>query len=389
MFSELSHQKNVYEDGRMVFTGPIPAIIAVLGLLIPLSIAAAAPPESGVAVGQRDNFRTLETDHFSIRYDTSYEALRPLIGKLEGTHDAVLRFCRVNALGAGAPSGQLDVILFDRFEDFTKHLASIGLADASIAGVYDQTTNVSAFCNMAAHPDLQRITQAIERLQTQWQRLDTAGSAASRNRKKQVEDNIRRLRLSRDELVQTFNRFVIQHEAAHQLLFNLGVHPRGAANPSWLTEGLACQFEVPQIGPGKVLTGVNQVRLGDFRQALGAAAASQSVAADAVRQAEADGKYVSLKALILQRGVFSGSGDQQAYRYAQAWALVHYLDRAAHDGFVTYVRRLSSRQSGRSVEPPHEIAAFTASFGEPDAAFEQAWIKYMLNLRYDPASARR
>lgn len=389
MFSRLSHQENADVDGQMVFPRPIPPTIVVIGLLIPLSIAAAAPPGDDSSAGPRDVFRTLNTDHYAIRYDTSYESLRPLIGRLEGTYDAVVRFCRANALGTDAPTRRLDVILFDRFEDFTKHLASVGLAGASIAGVYDQKSNVAAFCNMAASPDLQRITGAIKRLQAEWQQLDTAGSAASRGRRKQLASNIQRLRLSRDELVRTFNRFVIQHEAAHQLLFNLGVHPRGANNPSWLTEGLACQFEVPQIGRGKVLMGINQVRLGDFREALGADASAQTVTADAVRQAAIDGNFVTLKALISRQGAFGGSGNQQAYRYAQAWALVYYLDRAWHDDFVTYIRGLSSRRAGQPVEPEHEIAAFAASFGEPDAAYEQTWIKYMLRLRYDPVAARR
>ncbi len=66
------------------------------------------------------------------------------------------------------------------------------------------------------------------------------------------------------------NRSVVQHEAAHQLLYNFRVHNLESswANPQWLVEGLATLFEVP---PGKHGAGagvINQRRLGDIREPI-------------------------------------------------------------------------------------------------------------------------
>ena len=58
-------------------------------------------------------------------------------------------------------------------------------------------------------------------------------------------------RARRDAIVEQHDRLVLRHEAAHQLFYRFGVHQRSAANPVWLVEGLACQFET-SAGPGAV-----------------------------------------------------------------------------------------------------------------------------------------
>ncbi len=399
-----------------------------------------------------------ETDHFTIAYDTSYEALRPLIGRLEGTYDAILRFVAGSGLSSEAPTDRMEVILFNRHEDFTRYLAGIGLRGASVAGIYHQQSNVAAFCNMADNPDLQQITRRIEQFRKQLQQLEGKRSRApgTRRRRRELRGHLSTLRLRRDALVKRFNRFVIQHEAAHQMFFNLGVHIHGADNPNWLVEGLACQFEVPQRQAGAprtanlpVLAGgqaaggmlsrdevagkhvpgpqstclpppaagevmpptrtpakrndvptqasrrtsgshttlrINHVRLGDFRDALHAAPNAKSISDDAYGKAFADGSFVSLADLISDPKLLGG---HVAFRYAQAWALVYYLQPTQRDAFVTYLRRLRTRTPGETAEPLREIDEFKSAFGEPDEAFQRAWVKYMLRLRFDRREAGR
>lgn len=373
------------------------ALSVTAAVVIPALLTLADPPELNRRAGSNlltvagEGFRVLETDHFTIAYDTSYEALRPLIGRLEGTYDAIQRFLTETGSWGEAPKDRFEVILFDRYEDFTRYLAGIGLQGGSVAGIYDQQSNVASFCNMASGPDLQRLTRQIAKIQGQLQQLEKtrSGSGNTRQRRRELHRNLSVLRSQRDALVKRFNRLVVQHEAAHQMFFNLGVHVRGADNPNWLVEGLACQFEVPQAGPGGALAQINHVRLADFRDGLRAAPDAKTVDDDAYEKALGDGNLVPLVDLISDPELFSSRGGNMAFRYAQAWALVYYLNRKHSESFATYLRRLGARRPGEVVGRGREIDEFRSAFGEPDDVFQRAWSTYMLRLRFDRREAGR
>ncbi len=373
------------------------ALSVTVAVVIPVVLTLAEPPQpnrgtaSNLLTVAGEGFRILETDHFVIAYDTSYEALRPLIGRLEGTYDAILRFLKASGSWGEAPKDRFEVILFDGYEDFTRYLGGIGLQVGSVAGIYHQQSNIASFCNMLSNPDLQRITQQVDKIQGQLRQLKNtrAGSGNTRQRRKNLQRNLSVLRSHRDALVKRFNRLVVQHEAAHQMFFNLGVHVRGAANPSWLVEGLACQFEVPQAGLGGGLAQINHVRLADFRDALRAGPDAKIVDDDAYEKTLGDGNLVALADLISDPKLFSSRGSNTAFRYAQAWALVYYLNRKHPDSFVKYLRRLGERRPGEVVGRGREIDEFRSAFGEPDEAFQRAWSTYMLGLRFDRREAGR
>ncbi len=265
-----------------------------------------------------EGFRVRETDHFRIAYDTSYEALRPLVGRLEGTFDSVWRFCNANALASNGLSSRLDVLLFDRFEDFTRYGAGVGVSAGSIAGFYHPRTNIATFCNTQNSPGLAQLTLQFGQVQAQLKRATSkrGGTPAARRRRSDLQQMLSVLQTRREVLVKRFNRFVIQHEAAHQLLFNLGLHVRGADNPSWLVEGLACQFEVPQANQAGLLKRINHLRLADFRDALGVGLDVKHVEEEACRRLLADGRIVPLADLIASPDPFERRGDGIAYRYA-------------------------------------------------------------------------
>lgn len=372
----------------------------IMGLLVAMLIApvrtSAEPPAAGEEERARllavagEKFRVLATDHFIIAYDTPYEALRPLTGRLEGTYDAIRRFCEVGGLGRNAPTARMQVILFDRHDAFADYLAGIGLRGGSMAGVYHQQTNIAAFCNMADSPGFRAIAKQIQRTQEQLTRLGKTrpGSRANRQQKRDLQRYLSTLRMQRDALAKKFNRFVVQHEAAHQMLFNLGVHVRGADNPFWLTEGLACQFEVAQSNPAKPLTRINHVRLADFRDALGVSPKVKMLSDDAYAKATAEARFAPLAELIADPDLLRGSA-RVAFHYAQTWALVYYLNREHRDAFVLYLRQVGTRRPGEAVGRQREIDGFQAAFGAPDEAFQRGWVDYMLRLRFDRREAGR
>ena len=195
------------------------------------------------------------------------------------------------------------------------------------------------------------------------------------------------LRSGRDAIVERFNRLVIQHEATHQMFFNLGVHVHGADNPTWLVEGLACQFEVPQTrlakGPGRV----NQMRLGDFREAVGVPPETKSLSNVAYRAAFETRRLIPLGDFVGDRDAFGRDGNRTAFRYAQAWALVYYLSREHREALAAYLGQLSTRVPGRIAGPERESEDFEVAFGPLDDAFQRAWVSYMLKLRFDRKEA--
>ena len=202
--------------------------------------------ETLLTIGGAD-FRIRETGHFAIGYDTPYAEVRSLTGRLEGAYMAIWRFCKDNGLSVWRPTERLGVLFFDRYEDFTRYAATAGFTASSTAGFYNPQTNLAAFCNMLHSPNLQKVARQIERAERQLKRHDDIPLEASRMRQRREDQrtSLSNLKSRRDALVERFNRLVIQHEAAHQMLFNIGVHARGSDNPLWLVEGLACQFEVP------------------------------------------------------------------------------------------------------------------------------------------------
>lgn len=362
-----------------------------------LCLGAAPPPKppTGRETVQRlreaagKPFKIRETDHFTIAYNTGYDVIRPLVGRLEGTFDAVWRFAAENKLADKPPAQRLEVIVFDRFEEFRRYAERVGVTAGGMAGFYHPTTNVAAFCNMYNSPALANLGNEIDRIQRQHAAMVSANRPATLAQRKQLRSALSNLTASRETLVTRFNRLVIQHEGAHQVFFNLGVHVRGAKNPDWLVEGLACQFEVPQGDRTGRIRNINQMRLGDLREALGLTANVRQITPEAHTKALATRRVIPLADLVSAAGFAEHPAEDMAYRYAQAWSLVFHLSRRHEGAFERYLKRLAARAPGEAVEPERELAEFESLFGKIDEAFETRWLTHIVGLRFDPHEANR
>lgn len=364
--------------------------------LLSIGVCAAAPPKSSrhrettaraIEVGQP--FKIRETDHFTISYNTDYNILRPLIGRLEGTFDAVWRFASENDLADHTPARKLNVIVFDQFREFAQYAERIDVRVGGMAGFFHPATNAAAFCNMYNSPALESLGSEIDRVQQQHAALASANRPATLGQRKQLRHALSNLTGSRESLVKRFNRLVIQHESAHQVFFNLGVHVSGAQNPEWLVEGLACQFEIPQSNTTGKIRSINHMRLSDFRDAFRATHEVREVSTEAVADALTAGRVIPLSELVSGTGFITDDGENVAYRYAQSWALVYYLARRQSRELALYLRQLAARKPGVEVEPKREIAEFESRFGRIDAAWEADWLSHIFRLRFDPNEARR
>jgi hypothetical protein len=317
-----------------------------------------------------ERFSVHRTEHFLIVSDGDEGIVNPLADRLEAVYKAVVRFGDGMKLPIHPPPDPLPVLLFNRYSDFERYARAVWFVDPSAPGFYHLRNNTAAFCNVLDLPQLREISQRIEWAEAQ------RGSSAPRER-------INEWRSQRDVVVETFNRLVIRHETAHQVLFNTGVLSHNADHPDWLVEGLACQFEVSDPDA------VNQMRLADFREALGAAPDADVFDEAALRTSRSNERFLSLADLIADKALNVADDSKRTFRYAQAWGLVYYLHHERGDSLGMCLRRIAAHTPNELMEPQHRIAEFEAVFGTLDQAFERAWGDYVLKLPIDANQAGR
>ena len=330
--------------------------------------------------------RLRRTEHFVVAYNASDESPTALISRLEATHRSVYRFCRINKLPARPLSRRLQVLFFDTYDEYARIARAAGFSYQGSVGFYSQRTNVATFYNILNSPQLSEINRLIEQAEGRIERLRRTRPIDRRALRVQVRERFRLVNV-RDRTVERLNRSTVQHETAHQLLFNAGVHVRGARNPDWLVEGLACLFETPPSASGAGAGAVNQLRLADFRACLGEADPGGQLKADDLQTALAAGKFVPLSRLVSDPTLFTRRADPNlVHYYSQAWSLVCYLQRAKREKFAEYLGLLGQRQVGQPVGPEQEIAEFQSIFGSLDERFERRWAAYILTkLRFKPS----
>jgi len=345
-----------------------------------------SPPEPPIPLPNADAFTTRRTDHFLIWYDTSFDVVRPLVNRLEGTYAAAVRVGRYYGFAMDDSSEPLRVILVERHDDYAVLARGAGIDPGGAAGFYNPADNLAVFGNVVNSPSLRTLAMQIEQLEQRMQRVRGRGGASANVRTNAIGRDLSRLLLQRDAIVERFNRLVLQHEAAHQIFFNVGVHGRETDSPTWLVEGLAMQFEVPQTSAQKGLHRVNQMRLADLRESAGIGLGEQKLSEDACASAFQGRGLVPLVELIRDDGVFGGSGEHVATVYAQAWALVFYLGRTQKDAFSGYLAHVAARPPHTSIEPQQELECFSEFFGPVDEALQRGWLEYVVRLRVDPTA---
>ncbi len=328
-----------------------------------------------------ETFRIRRTDHFMIAYDGEYDHVRPLTGRVEATYAAVVRMCESTGIRTRGEPDALPVVFFDLYETYRVRSAALQPNAAALAGFYNQNTNLACFFNTLSRPDVIEFDRQLAVYQRELLELRRQGRSAAAEQAA-LQRQLTAFRIQRDAIVERINRLVIQHEVAHQVLFNLGVHSREAENPGWLVEGLACQFEVPQRAHHAGLGAVNETRLAEFRQAFGLAEGDPPPPAGQRRAAFETRRFLPLTDLIGDaHALASGRGGEHlSLRYAQAWSLVLYLHRMKREAFAGYVNAVASRPAGFRTTPAVERAEFERAFGAIDDAFEAAWLEFVFGL---------
>lgn len=360
-----------------------------------------------------EGFRIHRTPHFLIAHDTPPGMAGSLSTRLEYTFHSIQRFCEHVGFSARPLDRRLEVIFFNDAADYVRYARPFGFDSRGTYGFYHERPNRSAFYNVHNDPQLQELHASIEaareNLSEMEQTLKSLRSSTAaveitygdgrrtrlnrtqaRNEVQAMRRKVSQLDARRQMYADRINRTVIQHEVAHQVLYNMGVHARSAANPKWLVEGLACMFETPPGAGGSGLFTINQARLRDFRTAItDGDPARRGLNAGHYATAVSEGRMTALIDLLSLPELFEQRGQDGARHYAAAWALLHYLHRTQSKDLPDYLQEVASRKPGMHISAAEELDLFEKHFGPVDDVFTARFGNYILSLPYRPYPSER
>ena len=325
-----------------------------------------------------EGFRLRRTAHFLIAYDTDSETLRDFIARVEATYRAANGFLRLHDVPQAQLEQRLQIYFFAHHEDFHAYAARIGADVRGAAGFYNPADNRAAFYDTLSTPRLAELNATIQNMEEKLR--TTAGGSRNYGREALVKE-LRILRNQRNNMIETINQLVVQHEVAHQIFYNAGLHGRGADNPVWIVEGLGCLFETPPGPHGAGMAAVNQYRLLNLREALAGKGNALNATAEQFADACRDGRLVPLRRLVADQSLFDTTKANVENIYAQAWSLVYYLQRRRRDKLGEYLTVVATRPSDRAYGPEQELQQFEFVFGPLDEEFERQWLEYVLAQR--------
>ncbi len=292
-------------------------VAAILGLMIGCwPTRAAAQDELAKSLGE--GFSVHRSEHFALVTNTQGAAAQAQLAVLEDTWETFFRETAKIGMATRQPQGRLTCVLFEKRSQFLGYLKGLGEHEAEwSAGTFLAKHEQTVFFHDSDNPAFAEVVGELTRLDGELAgaRARLAGLPAQDTAGRIVlQERIRRLAAQRSDL---HRRFVAvasastlgksRHETAHQLLFTTGVQDSAKPYPWFLTEGLACLFEHAdksgRSGPGLP----NQWRLMSYGNAQ-----------------KADG-LVTVGQLVSYAPAEKDNERTVAWRYAQAWGLMHYL----------------------------------------------------------------
>jgi hypothetical protein len=318
-----------------------------LDLFEPGSIASRAsiPPPAGTEtprdLGRRilgelpTGFDLLITKHYVICFDTSRAYAQWAAALFERLHDGFMNFWTRAGLDLEPPEQPLIVVIFSdrrRYEEYAAR--DLGAATDRVVGYYNMLSNRVTTFDLTGVDSLQ-------------------GHAGLSGR-----PNLDLLK--RPEAAALIATLI--HEGTHQLAFNGGLHQRLAPVPLWVCEGVATYFEAPDLASGRgwrAIGMVNRPRRDQFHTLP-------------------DRGW--LEPLLRDDDAFRRA-DAATDAYARGWALTAYLIKTKKPAFVAYLQGLAQKNPCAADSPQQRIEEFTAAFGQPDAALEQAVAAFVARMR--------
>ena len=317
------------------------------------------PREKEFADAVGEDYRVKPTDHFIVLTNADEAIVKDFLPRLEKTYSSVHRFVDQVGVKIKYPKEKLPVLFCHDFDEYSARCKQFTgqPAPGEAAGLYwRDPLNFSLFYDMSQVSFIKETTAKAEQLK------QDAAKTPDRNAKqaKLREANwyINRIAIFQQEQ----NRSVVQHEVAHQLLFNLQFHKADVDNPQWFVEGMATLFEPPPGKSGAGFNVINQSRLGEIRDAL------------VVMKTDDLKNFISRQ----RTGMLSSQG------YAQSWALCYYLVKRKSKELPKYVELIKKRPVDRMLSTKENLADFEKCFGKVNDVFTKKFTSYITKLPYLP-----
>jgi hypothetical protein len=351
------------------------------------------------------DFQIKRTPHFVVAHNADAAVVNSFVARIEQTYRTIYHFCQLNKIDARRPDKRLEIIFFAKREQYDEYARSIRFPSAGTYGVYYEPTNRSAFFNANTDPEMKEVQasivaarQTVDQLQKmvagvrdnrtriviRYQNGQTATLTRS-EAEREIDKSRRQLKsldAQRASYADRINRTVVQHEVTHQVFFNAGVHVRGARNPKWLVEGLACLFETPPDAKdaSSGVFAINQLRLHEFRGVVADEDKKARLTAQDVLDAIDDNRFAAPRRLVSEPELFGERGDRGSAHYAMAWGLMHYLQRERPAQLAAYLKDVAQRKPGEAPASAQELALFEKHFGPLNDSFVRRWADYVLKL---------
>jgi hypothetical protein len=157
----------------------------------------------------------------------------------------------------------------------------------------------------------------------------------------------------------------IVHEATHQISFNCGLQTRLAANPLWLSEGLAMYFETPDLNSSRAWSGIGNVNYGRLDRFADNLSANRAM---------------PLKRMIESDDPFRNP-ESAVDSYAQAWAWTYYFNKWKPKQYAAYLQAIREKPVLREDKPQQRMADFRKFFGEDLQALEDDFYRKMEHIK--------
>ncbi|MCH7872325.1 MAG: DUF1570 domain-containing protein [Planctomycetes bacterium] len=315
----------------------------------------------------------------SVNYHVLYVCRRAFAEQrktiLEATRRNFLGFMRRLKVKINPKHEKLLVIVLDTQEqmiEFSRRTSADGNINRTVAGYYSDERNWAVFYNQRKGSDLIAWEKWLKNMAKQLVTIpggpQTEINVASPKgwltlTKKQLANQMKKKWKSVVREVNGYNAVVTQHEGAHQLAFNVGVQTPGRAYPFWVSEGLACLFEVPPK-KGKIGRGagrVNQLRLAGYRKLQ---KKSQTLGIAGLIGLKANDRIASVDAL-----------------YSESWAVFAFLFHRHSKELSGYLNHLAERPAREENKLFDELAEFQQFFDQPAAKWQAELHTYVKRLK--------
>lgn len=319
-----------------------------------------SPREKEFAKALGEDYVVKYTDHFFVLTNADAEIVKDFLPRLEKTYEAVHRFLTQLEIPVQYPKEKLPVLFCKDRPEFDNRCVQFTsrAGPAEAAGLYYRAPlNFSIFYDMSQVGFIKDKTEQAARLRKE--AAETTDRQAKKAKLREADWYVNRIAVYQQDQ----NRSVVQHELAHQLLFNLQFHKAEAQNPQWLVEGMATLFEPP---PGKLGAGINvinQRRLGEIREVI--------------KKTTVD----DLKAFI---GNPEGKGGSMLSSggYARSWSLCYFLMKRRSKELTKFAGLIRKRAARQPVAPEQDLKDFESCFGPVNSAFVRKYTEFIAKLPY-------